>query len=45
MKHELTMSLLLPHELIIDNFAGGGVTLTGLETAIGNARECLDGNI
>ncbi|MDR8449128.1 DNA cytosine methyltransferase, partial [Acinetobacter baumannii] len=26
---------LLPHELIVDNFAGGGGTSTGLEKAFG----------
>jgi DNA (cytosine-5)-methyltransferase 1 len=26
---------LLPHELIVDNFAGGGGTSTGLERAFG----------
>lgn len=29
------MDMLLPHELIIDNFAGGGGTSTGLEAAFG----------
>ena len=27
---------LLPHELIVDNFAGGGGTSTGLERAFGS---------
>jgi DNA (cytosine-5)-methyltransferase 1 len=34
-RDDFTMTLDLPHELIIDNFAGGGGTSTGLEAAFG----------
>ena len=34
-RDDFTMSLDLGHELIIDNFAGGGGTSTGLEEALG----------
>lgn len=35
MKNTIRTNGLLPHELIIDNFAGGGGTSTGLEAAFG----------
>lgn len=35
MKNAIGTNGLLPHELIIDNFAGGGGTSTGLEAAFG----------
>lgn len=36
-RDDFTLSLPLGHELIIDNFAGGGGTSTGLEAAFGRA--------